>query len=260
MPYSLTWLPEVLGNAQLKLALVDGWQERGHGDMSAPLGVMCHHTAGRRTGNMPSLATLRDGRPSLSGPLSHLGLGRDGTFYVVAAGRCYHAGAGAWQNVSTGNSSFIAIEAENTGLPDDSPWPDIQMDAYQRGVAAILRKIGRPAIHCCGHREYALPAGRKSDPPFDMDVFRSSVQEHLDGIALPTSLIPAVEPGPTGRPTLRRGSTDLHVAEIQRKLGVSKGPFGPKTEAAVRAFQRSRGLVPDGIVGPVTWAALDTIP
>ena len=32
---------------------------------------------------------------------------------------------------------------------------------------------------------------------------------------------------------------------------------GPKTEAAVREFQRSHSLVPDGIVGPKTWAALD---
>ena len=34
------------------------------------------------------------------------------------------------------------------------------------------------------------------------------------------------------------------------------GDFGAKTEAAVRRFQRSRGLERDGIVGPLTWAAL----
>src|SRR5580700_4344959 len=52
------------------------------------------------------------------GPLAQLGLGRDGTFYVVAAGRCNQAGQGSWQGVTTGNSSFIGIEAENTGLSD----------------------------------------------------------------------------------------------------------------------------------------------
>jgi peptidoglycan hydrolase-like protein with peptidoglycan-binding domain len=50
------------------------------------------------------------------------------------------------------------------------------------------------------------------------------------------------------------------VKQIQAKLGVEQvGNFGPKTEAAVRAFQRSKGLVPDGIVGPKTWAALDAV-
>ena len=35
------------------------------------------------------------------------------------------------------------------------------------------------------------------------------------------------------------------------------GLFGPGTEQAVKAFQRSKGLTADGIVGPATWAALN---
>ena len=34
------------------------------------------------------------------------------------------------------------------------------------------------------------------------------------------------------------------------------GMFGPKTQAAVKSFQRANGLVVDGIVGKNTWAAL----
>lgn len=38
--------------------------------------------------------------------------------------------------------------------------------------------------------------------------------------------------------------------------GIIDGIWGRRTEAAVKAFQRSKGLVADGIVGPVTWKAL----
>jgi hypothetical protein len=149
------------------------------------MGIICHHTAGPRQGNMPSLKTIREGRPDLPGPLSQLGLGRDGTFYVIAAGRCNHAGDGIWRDITTGNSSFIGIEAENTGLADDFPWPAVQMDAYARGAAAILKHIGQGPEFCAGHKEYALPRGRKSDPSFDMAAFRSSVASFMNGMHLP---------------------------------------------------------------------------
>jgi peptidoglycan hydrolase-like protein with peptidoglycan-binding domain len=264
MAFSLIWLPDVLEAAGLKVALCDGWEDRGHGDMPQVKGVLCHHTAGPRTGNMPSLGIVRDGRPDLPGPLSQLGLGRDGTFYVIAAGRANHAGQGDWRGIKTGNASMIGIEAENTGGSNDFPWPRVQIDAYQRGAAAILRHLGRGPEFCAAHKEYALPRGRKPDPSFDMESFRASVSAILDGTAPTPVLIPAVEPArpdaPQGRPTLRRGATGAHVKSLQKTLGVEQlGTFGPKTEAAVRAFQRARGMVPDGIVGPKTWAALDAL-
>lgn len=51
--------------------------------------------------------------------------------------------------------------------------------------------------------------------------------------------------------------------EIQERLAAAgipvtvDGAMGPKTRAAIRAFQTGRGLKADGIVGPETWAALN---
>ena len=260
MAYKLTWLPTALKDAGLKVAECDGWPNRGVGEMGTVQGVMCHHTAGPANGNMPSLNVLLNGRSDLRGPLSQLGLGRDGTYYVIAAGRANHAGRGQWKKVTAGNSSFIGIEAENTGKTSDR-WPTVQLDAYYRGSAAILKHLGQDADMCCGHNEFALPKGRKTDPhSLDMNDFRKEVARHLSGSAAPP-MIPAVDS--IDRPTLRRGSASnpkYLVQELQRSLGIKAnkvdGVFGPMTEAAVRRFQRANGMVPDGIVGPKTWKKL----
>jgi putative chitinase len=64
-------------------------------------------------------------------------------------------------------------------------------------------------------------------------------------------------------PTLQQGSSGPEVTDLQQRLkdlgfdpkGVD-GFFGPGTRAAVIAFQQSKGLQADGIVGPATQAAL----
>jgi hypothetical protein len=62
------------------------------------------------------------------------------------------------------------------------------------------------------------------------------------------------------RPTIARGDHGSFVAEVQTCLGTDiDGDFGPATEAAVKDFQRTQSLSADGIVGPLTWAALEQI-
>lgn len=250
MAYALTWLPQTLKSAGLKVAEVPGWSDRGRAEMGSVLGLVCHHTGTRGGGNMPTLRVLIDGRSDLPGPLSQLGLGRDGTYYVIAAGRANHAGAGSWRGVS-GNSHFIGIEAENSG-DGVEPWPDVQMDAYRRGAAAILKQIGATAGMCCGHKEYA--PGRKVDPlGIDCGVFRNDVAAIMRGDGVVQPLITALDG--ESHPTLRRGGRGPFVNVIQTAIGVNAdGIFGPATEAAVRRYQRDKGLIPDGIVGPRTWA------
>lgn len=172
MIFSLTWLPSVLKLAGLKVVEIPGWKERGHGDVGKVKFVLCHHTAEKIDADVkPSLPILIEGRPGLSGPLSQLGLGQDGTYYIISAGLAYHAGAGQWMGITSGNANSIGIEAENNGLGE--PWPEVQMEAYARGCAAILKHIKQGPVMCVGHKEWAPT--RKIDPSFDMDHFRCRV-------------------------------------------------------------------------------------
>lgn len=57
--------------------------------------------------------------------------------------------------------------------------------------------------------------------------------------------------------TLRRGDEGPLVVKLQEKLGVEAiGKFGPKTEAALKAWQAANGLQADGIAGPFTLSKL----
>ena len=77
---------------------------------------------------------------------------------------------------------------------------------------------------------------------------------------------PEPEPTPGWRPTIRRGNKGADVIECQTmltrlgynigKTGID-GDFGRATEAGVKSFQSDHRLVVDGVVGPMTWDALD---
>jgi peptidoglycan hydrolase-like protein with peptidoglycan-binding domain len=73
-----------------------------------------------------------------------------------------------------------------------------------------------------------------------------------------------VEERPVQWPLVRRGDRGPAVEELHRRLGVVQpggpgfGTFGPMTEAAVREYQRTRGLTVDGVVGMQTWTAILT--
>lgn len=68
-----------------------------------------------------------------------------------------------------------------------------------------------------------------------------------------------------GCPTCKEGAEGNITRLMQERLislgydcgkRGADGDFGPKTKAAVRAFQRDRGLTQDGVVGQNTWRAL----
>lgn len=180
----LTDLPGVLRAAGLSVVVIDGYEQRGYLDqqMSGVKSIVCHWTATNPAarGNYPTLNTILDGNAGTPGPLSQLGLGRDGTWYVIAAGLCNHAGVvDTWEH---SNPWALGVEAEYH--PDQGEWPEVQQRSYERGCAALAVHYSVPLQHIQGHYEVARPAGRKSDPntlPGGMPGFRTRTGAYLTG-------------------------------------------------------------------------------
>jgi peptidoglycan hydrolase-like protein with peptidoglycan-binding domain len=63
--------------------------------------------------------------------------------------------------------------------------------------------------------------------------------------------------------TLRKGAKGSEVKKMQTALNNSgasltvDGSFGKATKEALEVFQASKGLTPDGVCGPLTWAELE---
>lgn len=171
----LTDLADICRTSGLKVVEHPGWKTRGHGDLDRAdiRTIVVHHTATPNSleGDYPTMATVRDGRTGLPGPLSQLGLGRSGTVYVIAAGVSYHAGK--THSTDQNNWHAIGIEAEHPG--GSTPWPPGQYSAYVRLCAALAKGYGLDVSRVQGHKEVAEPTGRKSDPNFEMAQFRVRV-------------------------------------------------------------------------------------
>ena len=85
----------------------------------------------------------------------------------------------------------------------------------------------------------------------------------VDGIVGPQTW--SKLPADPQTPLLSRGATGLSVSALQKRLkayaaqnaaadpGTVDGEFGPRTEAAVKAYQSDRSVLIDGIVGDRTW-------
>jgi N-acetyl-anhydromuramyl-L-alanine amidase AmpD len=231
---------------------------------------MVHHTGS----NAATARSIADGRPDLAGPLAQLHIARTGTVTVVAAGVAWHAGVGTfpWLPANTGNWHTIGIECANTGTSPNAPhrqnWSSAQYFALVNACAAINRRIGQSADRTIGHKEYAGRSQGKWDPgAIDMDQLRRDVAARIGAVPGGPTPRPPIAIGEYADVLLYRGSRGPQVAELQRRLKYAyaayagalaiDGHYGPKTEAAVREFQRrTPGLNVDGIVGPNTAAAL----
>jgi peptidoglycan hydrolase-like protein with peptidoglycan-binding domain len=143
--------------------------------------------------------------------------------------------------VSTGYGNTTLTGVLNPG-PDQSPMQNLTLtppDVISAGKAAIAARDAAVA-------KQAAEAATGTPSP------------------APAAVAPAA---PTGTPILLvMGSTGENVTALQKKLGEAgfatgetNGNFGKGTHDAVVAFQKSKNLQADGMVGPKTTAALGLV-
>ena len=236
----------VLGRNLIEYA---GWRTRGSSNFN-PKGSVNHHTAGPRSGDLPSLNTLLYGRPGLPGPLCNAALSRSAKIHLIAAGRANHAGLGGWKGLS-GNSSVWGLEVEHIGYATE-PVTDAQWDAMYRWHAACCDVSGVKADFVCQHFEWAPT--RKIDfvkTITDPNKFRANVERLLAAPA------PTPPPEDDEMPRLLLKG-DIHP-EWWITDGITKDLVEDKEHAGQLAFV---GLVKWNNGGPfvVPQAMIDKIP
>jgi len=107
------------------------------------------------------------------------------------------------------------------------------MNAYRRGIAAIICHLRLNLTYCIDHKEFAPQLKRY--PNFGIGAFRIGTKAILSGTAPSLSLISALEGDPANRHgqsriPLRRGAIGGLVKEMQCDLNIGQDVIvGPQT-------------------------------
>lgn len=152
------------------------------------------------------------------------------------------------------------------------PVKPVQVDALIADSARLCIEYGivPDRRFTLSHAEVEITLGIKQRNKWDFDYPPRGGPGRRDPVAigddLRAELVRAIarhggrmpEPPASSRPNLSQGSKGAVVSELQTLLrGLTvDGHFGPATRAAVVRFQHINELLPDGIVGRMTWAAL----
>ena len=158
----------LMRDSGLTVLASSGWESRGLSSSVNYWAVIAHHTAA--TTDIDNI--LINGRSDLAGPLCNWALHDNGDWVLIASGRANHAGEG-----TIPSSEAYGVEATGPhGYPNTyGPAAFHNYDEYEVGSACILAVMGASIGDLFGHKETARPVGRKIDPYFDMNTFRSEV-------------------------------------------------------------------------------------
>lgn len=185
---------------------------------------------------------------------SHFGTNRDGY-----AEQWVDTDDKAWAQMA-GNKDYISVENEGHGgdeLTDGQITRIAEILAWVHKVYGVpLQLANVPGDRGLGwHGMGGAAWGGHYDCPGDH--VRAQFPEILKRAAAIVNPSPAPTPNhPYPGYVIKIGAVGTVVKVIQGKVGaVTDGQFGPKTDAAVRAWQRAHGLEDDGEVGKLTWAS-----
>lgn len=151
-----------------------------------------------------------------------------------------------WERTDWAENGRIKLDGDfaDSNFPFEKVCLVFREDEDHMGHVAVYQGDGT-VIHAKGH---------------DYGVVRQRLQDvNFTHYGIPKTLYD----GKASRPVLRQGDTGPDVVYLQTLLSnavepiTADGKFGPKTAAAVKAFQKANGLTADGVVGPKTWAALE---
>lgn len=189
--------------------------------------IVLHHTAG---GESAEEIGRYFQKPSAE-VSSHYVIGKDGTIVqpVQDADRAWHAGKSEFKGREDVNDFSLGIEIVNEG-DDKDPYTDAQYRALGQLVAYLQNTYGVSWERITGHKDVAVPRGRKDDPSanFSYDRLRQEVakaqgsqQRAPQPTPAPQPVAPP-QPQPARQPsgathTVAKGDTLWAIA--QRTLG-----------------------------------------
>lgn len=202
--------------------------------------------------------------------------------------RCWGVGSG---KKGSYNATHIQFEICEDGLEDEAYYKEAfalaaRLCAYLCQVYGIKPEnvVGHYEAHAAGYgSNHGDPKNWQRKFGGSMDAFRADVAALIGAENIPADVTisnaekdtpekaqnsaqdaPEVQGG-VNMPTIRNKAHGTAVKVLQRLLIVNgaklpkygaDGKCGAETVAAVKAFQTAHNLTPDGICGPLTWAAL----
>jgi len=171
---------------------------------------------------------------------------------------------GTWGGKKITNTNSISIE-----MCSFTKWNQKTAELASELGAMLVKKYGIPASNIIRHWDVGSKANGGSAQkscPLPCIGNNNANWNKLKKMTLDKAHISTVssqKPIVASKPTLKLGAKGETVKNLQTKLnakgykcGTPDGAFGAKTLAAVKAFQKAKKLVADGVVGPKTWDAL----